>query len=254
MAELFVRSGSCSAQGRRPNNEDRHFVGGQVFIVADGMGGQDCGEVASGLATSVLSREIAERLSDAGPEGAIRQSVQMAHAAILDEGKRMPTTRRMGTTVVLAVLLNGRALVTGVGDSPALLARGGACRKLTEDHTIADALARKGTISPEQAKHSPYRNVLYKFLGCAEWTDGVELTEVAPEPGDRIILATDGLTGVVDDAEVALFAEQHSDPQACAEGLVKLALDRGSKDNVTCIVLAFGSHPSPSQGERVQPS
>ncbi len=239
MADLAVTVGSCTAQGRRPNNEDRLATGAGLFLVADGMGGQDCGEEASGMAVEVIPRAVASGLASGDAEAAIREGIIQAHRAILDAGKRMPSTRRMGTTAVLAVHVRDQVFVAAIGDSPAFLVRGGTARQLTEDHTIADALARRGTITHEQARQSPYRNVLYKFLGCAEWTDGVEVRPFSPEHGDRLVLASDGLSGILNEPEIAQTVRLHPEPQPCADALVRLSLERGSKDNVTCIVVAF---------------
>ena len=105
--------------------------------------------------------------------------------------------------------------------------------------SIADALARNGTLTPEQARQSPWRHVLYKFLGCAEMTDGPEVRPFTPEAGDRLVLASDGLTGHVTDEDFRACANRGAQPLEWADTLVRLALERGSRDNVTCVVVAF---------------
>ena len=242
MAEFVVHVGGCTAQGRRPNNEDRLVADPDrhVYLVADGMGGQDAGEEASGLAADRIPQAVADRLA-AGEEAseAVRNAIRDAHEAILDAGKKMATARRMGTTAVLAVEQAGQVFVAGVGDSPAFLVRAGSVEQLTSDHTIAAALARKGTITAEQAKNSPYNHVLYRFLGCAEMTEGVEVHPFQPQAGDRLVLASDGLSGILSHAELVATTAAHTHAQECADALVKLSLERGSKDNVTCVVVAF---------------
>jgi protein phosphatase len=129
--------------------------------------------------------------------------------------------------------------VAGIGDSPAWLIRGNTVEQLTIDHTVADALARNGTITPDQAKSSPWRNVLYRFLGCAEVIDDTEIRPFMPQEGDRLLLCSDGLSGFITHEDLLRERKQYPDPQAWADHLVELALQRGSKDNVTCVIVAF---------------
>lgn len=241
MAEkLVIHVGSYTAQGKRPNNEDRLYAKGHVFLVADGMGGQDSGERASGLAADIIPKVLNARLEARDDPGkAVQSAINEAHQAIIREGQQQQTSRRMGTTAVVAIESHDQMYVAGVGDSPAILIRGDKIEQLTVDHTVADALARNGTITPEQAKTSPWRNVLYKFLGCSEMTEGAEVRPFSPKAGDRLVLASDGLSGFVDHDDLRKGATQFADPQKWAEHLVALALERGSKDNVTCVVVAF---------------
>jgi protein phosphatase len=242
MAEFVIHVGSSSAQGQRPNNEDRFVAdqGRHVFLVADGMGGQDSGERASGLAAEIIPRAIRDRV-DAGEDAsrAVQEAIEEAHQAIVKEGQGQQSSRRMGTTAVLAVQEKDQVYVAGVGDSPAYLIRGDKIEQLTVDHTVADALARNGTITADQARVSPWRNVLYKFLGCAEMTEGAEVRPFTPEPGDRLVLASDGLSGFISHDDLRQGVHQFPDPQRWADYLVEVALQRGSRDNVTCVVVAF---------------
>ena len=242
MAEFVIHVGSRSAQGRRSNNQDRYVADPQrqVFLVADGMGGQDSGERASGLAAEIIPRVVRDRLSareDASR--AVQQALEQAHQAIVEAGLCQTPGRRMGTTAVLAVQQDDRCYVAGLGDSRAYLVRGDRVELLTVDHTVADALARNGTITADQARQSPWRNVLYKFLGCAEMAEGAEVRPFAPQAGDRLVLATDGLTNHVSEEDLRAGAARYADPQEWADVLVQTALDRGSRDNVTCVVVAF---------------
>jgi protein phosphatase len=245
MSKYVIHVGCRSEQGRRSNNEDA-FVADparHVFLVADGMGGQEHGEQASGLAAEIIPREVSARLQ-ANEEAcqAVRQALNQAHRAIVEAGQRQSGHRRMGTTAVLAVEQDDQVWVAGVGDSPAYLIRDNAVFKLTMDHTIADALARSGTLTSDQARMSPYRNILYRFLGCTEMTEDAEVSPLLPQAGDRLILASDGLTGSVDESDFLASVQRFPHPQAWADHLVQLALDRGSRDNVTCVVIAFDPH------------
>jgi protein phosphatase len=241
MAEFVVRVGSFSAQGLRPNNEDRFVADPQhhVFLVADGMGGQESGEKASGLAAEIIPRVLQDRLAQGTADDAMKAALAEANQAIIAAGSDQRVGRRMGTTAVLAVQKDDQVYVAGLGDSRAYLIRGDRVEQLTMDHTIADALERNGTLTPEQARNSPWRNILYKFLGCVEMTDSAEVRPFTPEAGDRLLLASDGLTNHVTHDDLRQSLARHPTPGEWAEYLVGLALERGSKDNVTCVVVAF---------------
>lgn len=242
MADYVIHVGCRTAQGKRKNNEDTFVVdpSRQVFLVADGMGGQDQGERASGLAAEIIPRVVTDRLAAHQAAGeAVRGALKEAHEAIIQEGQRQSASRRMGTTAVLAVQQQDQVWVAGIGDSPAFLVREGQVERLTIDHTVADALVRNGTITEDQARNSPWRNVLYRFLGCAEMTEDAEVKPFTPQAGDRLILSSDGLAGYISNEDLRQGAKAMQDPQTWADYLVQLALDRGSSDNVTCVVVAF---------------
>jgi len=242
MAEFAIQVGGRSAKGLRSNNEDCFVADPQrhVFLVADGMGGQDYGEKASGLAAEIIPRIVTDRLAaheDAGQ--AVQKALAEANQAIIDAGQAQAAGRRMGTTAVLAVQTADQVYVAGLGDSRAYLVRGDSVEQLTLDHTVADALERNGTLTSDQAKQSHWRNVLYKYLGCAEMTEGAEVRPFTPEAGDRLVLGSDGLTNFVSHDDLRQGVVQFPNPQEWADRLVELALQRGSKDNVTCVVVAF---------------
>ena len=242
MPHLVVRVGSRSAQGIRPNNEDRFHVDidQQLFIVADGMGGQERGEMASGMAVDIIPRALHDCLAcKESAEDALSHSFQRANQAIVDAGKDQPFGRRMGTTAVCALHQNDRVYVAGLGDSRAYLIRGNRVEQLTIDHSVAQALVLTGALTAEEARTSPYQHVLHKFLGCANLTDGAEIKPFTPEAGDRLLLASDGLTNHISDDDLRKGTLEYPDPQDWAEHLVSVALERGSRDNVTCIVVVF---------------
>ena len=147
--------------------------------------------------------------------------------------------KNMGTTLVLAVWRKGSAIlyVAGVGDSRAYLVRGQKIEQLTVDHSLAQALVEAKTISAAEAREHRFRNVLWKYLGTKEVGEGPEVKVVQLQAGDRFLLCTDGLSGVVSDDKLASFVREHADVQECADGLGQLALDSGSRDNVSCIVI-----------------
>jgi protein phosphatase len=242
MADFVIRVGGRTAQGKRPNNEDRFVADADnhVFLVADGMGGQDFGERASELAVAIIPRIVKDRLAahdDAGE--AVRVALAEANQAIITASRPQPTGKRMGTTAVLAVQQDKHVYVAGLGDSRAYLIRGNRVEQLTVDHTVAEALVRNGTLTRKQAMESPWRNVLYKFLGCVEMAEGPEIHPFEPQAGDRLLLGSDGLTNHVTDKDLIEGAARFPAPQEWAEHLVKLALERGSRDNVTVVIVAF---------------
>jgi protein phosphatase len=242
MAEFVIRVGHRTAKGLRSNNEDAYVVDKEhkLFLVADGMGGQECGERASGLAAEIIPKVVNDRLAaEQEPSRAVQDALAQANEAIVSAGRSQPVGRRMGTTAVLAVQKADQVYVAGLGDSRAYLIRGDRVDRLTVDHSVAEALVNSGTLTPEQARNSPWQHVLYKFLGCAEMAEGADVRPFTPEAGDRLLLASDGLTNHVSDEDLREGARQYPNPQAWADHLVPLALERGSKDNVTCVVVAF---------------
>ncbi len=244
MATLVIRVGYRSDKGIRPNNEDCYVVDPQnhVYLVADGMGGQEFGERASGMAADIIPRVVQDRLAhNDEPCQAVRSALAEANEAIIRAGRDQPMGRRMGTTAVVAICQNDQFYIAGLGDSRAYLIRGSRIEQLTVDHSVAQALQDQGTLTPEQARQSPWQHVLYRFLGCAEMKEGAEVRPFLPEAGDRLLLATDGLTNHVTEGDLRQGAHDYPDPQAWADHLVNLALSRGSRDNVTCIVVALDS-------------
>jgi serine/threonine protein phosphatase PrpC len=242
MADFVIRVGKGTAQGLRSNNED-FFVADpdrQLYLVADGMGGQERGEQASSLAAEVIARVVQDRLATREDgDQVVRQALAEANRAIISAARDQPEGRKMGTTAVLAVQKADQVYVAGLGDSRAYLIRGDRVEQLTVDHSVAKALEQSGTLTAEQARHSPWQHVLYRFLGCAEMAEGAEVRPFTPQPGDRLLLASDGLTNHITEDDLREGARRFPDPQAWVDHLVPLALQRGSRDNVTCVVVAF---------------
>lgn len=239
--------GKCSLLGNyRENNEDsievKQFPDLIVSIVADGMGGQAAGEIASKRAIEIIPRELrknlAPNLNAEGVKSVIRRAVVTANEEIMAMGALDKDMKNMGTTVTLAIWRkSGEIYVTGVGDSRCYLVREGQIQQLTTDHSLAQALVEAKTISAAEAKEHRFKNVLWKYLGSKEVGEGTDVAVVPVQHGDRFLLCSDGLSGVVLDEKLLEFIDQQSDMQACAEGLGQLALDTGSRDNVSCIMI-----------------
>jgi protein phosphatase len=206
------------------------------------MGGQAAGEIASKRAIEVVPRELKKSdLAEATSEEVrhiIRQAVVKANEEIITMGQLDRDLKNMGTTIVLAVWRKGEELfIAGVGDSRAYLVRDGRIEQLTVDHSLAQALVENKTISAAEAREHRFRNVLWKYLGTREVGEGPDVKPVPIRPGDRFLLCSDGLSGVVSDDQLLQFISEQPDVQQCADGLGQLALDCGSRDNVSCIVI-----------------
>lgn len=231
----------------RDNNEDRVVIDEKhgIFVVADGMGGQAAGEQASSLAIEIVPKELArvprEVLDPSDVRQAIKQAVLTANEAILRKGESDASTRNMGTTVVLGYCRGSKLFIAHVGDSRAYLVRKGECRRITTDHNLAQALFEANTISAEELDTHRFRHVLWKYLGSKEVGEGPDITDIDLEPGDRFLLATDGVTSTVSDASIAEILSEEPSPQVASERLVKLALDNGSRDNASCVVIHIES-------------
>jgi protein phosphatase len=199
--------------------------------------------VASKRAIEIVPRELKKHLSLAmGNEetkNIIRRSIVQANEEIMAMAALDRELKNMGTTIVLSLWRKGSSIlyVTGLGDSRVYQIRGRKITQLTVDHSIAQALVEAGTISAEDAKTHRYKNVLWKYLGSQEVGEGPEVKVIPIQAGDRFLLCTDGLSGVVSDDQLLAFVKDKAEVQDCADGLGQLALDQGSRDNISCIVI-----------------
>src|SRR5438128_1566744 len=217
---LALNIGKCTLLGNyRENNEDsidvKAFPDMTVCLVADGMGGQAAGEVASKRAIEIVPRELKKYLSGGvGNEETktiVRRAIVQANEEIMAMAALDRELKNMGTTIVLSVWRKGSALmyIAGMGDSRAYLVRNKKIEQLTVDHSIAQALVEAKTISAAEARVHRYRNVLWKYLGSKEVGDGPEVKAVTVQVGDRFLLCTDGLSGVVSDDKLLAFMRDH---------------------------------------------
>ena len=238
--------GKCSLLGNyRENNEDSFDVkvlpDMTICVVADGMGGQAAGEIASKRAVEIVPRELRKNLTPhlnaEGVKGIVRKAIVQANEEIMAMGALDKDMKNMGTTVVMAIWRRASELfVAGVGDSRCYLVRNKKIQQLTVDHSLAQALVEARTITAAEAKDHRFRNVLWKYLGSKEVGEGPEVAIVPLQANDRFVLCTDGLTGVIPDDQLATEVANATDMQQLAEHLGQLALDQGSRDNVTCVV------------------
>jgi protein phosphatase len=224
----------------RSGNEDSHLRGRTVFAVADGLGGHQGGEVASAMAVEPLGALDGRAFADADQAAeALTAAIRAANQAILQRGRSDPELWGMGTTVTAAAVAHDRVLqLAHVGDSRAYLLRKGApLRQLTTDHTVVAEAVERGLLTREQAAIHPQRGVVTRAVGL-DPDVRVDLPEpLELEPGDQVLLCSDGLTEVVDDDQIAgVLADQVDGGDACGT-LIAAANRAGGPDNVTVVLL-----------------
>ncbi len=235
----------------RSHNEDFFEIDRErdLYVVADGMGGHSHGEVASKMAVEAIQRFVrrAESEDDTWPftydsrlkrhSNVLKAAVRLAHDQVLSAIRDDGSLHGMGTTVVGCLMHNGTAALAHVGDSRAYRLRGGRLELLTEDHTWVNEQVVAGFLSKEQARDHPLKNVVTRALG-GETEVAVDVREIGLEPGDRLLLCSDGLTTMLDDGEIqdCLLAAEAAGECACRR-LVQEANARGGHDNVTVVLL-----------------
>lgn len=219
---------------RRALNEDTYHGDGGLglWLVADGMGGHEYGEVASAIARDVVVREV----HDGTP---LVQAIRIAAEEILRSPRHRQDALPMGTTVVAARVDGGRFEVAWVGDSRAYLSQDGRMVQLSQDHSYVQELIAQGTLDVEEARRHPQRKVVTQALGVTDPAQlDIEHITGQMSRGTQLLLCSDGLTEEVDDAAIAeILARPALTAQECADTLVAAALDHGGSDNITVLVL-----------------
>jgi protein phosphatase len=237
----------------REHNEDNLYTSNldaalPLYIVADGMGGQLGGEIASQMAIDAVPRELQKRnigeFRTTHVIKAIRESISDANQEIVAASAIQPQLSNMGTTIVLLVVRRGRAHVAGIGDSRCYRVRGNRAELLTRDHSMAQALAEVGTIRQEDVPTHRYNHVLYLYLGSREVDRGAtDVKVMSLLDGDRFVLCSDGLSGVINESEMAGILKDEPNAQRASQILVDKAVANRSRDNITCIVVNIGRLP-----------
>jgi protein phosphatase len=273
-SRVRVDVAALSHQGKvRSNNEDRYLAlragrfletlttnleeglvprefGDTVYgmVVADGMGGTAAGEVASRTAIATLLNLILNTpdwifgMDDPHMEEILHRTARRfreVNRAVIEQARSEPQLAGMGTTLTMACSFGAELFVAYLGDSRAYLCRQGSLRRLTRDHTMAQALADMGAISPQEIATHRLRHVLTHVLG-RDTGEKPEIKRTLLEDGDRVLLCTDGLTDMVPDAAIEGELNRHATAAEACRALVDLALERGGLDNVTVIVAGYG--------------
>lgn len=238
MIEPTLRWASRSDTGRvRLQNEDSVHADGDVFIVADGMGGHLAGEVASALAVSTIVEKCSGGVASLDQFG---EAVREANRRVIGESEADTNREGMGTTVVAVARMsdpnNPRLALANVGDSRAYLFDSSGIRQLSKDHSLVQELVDDGIIGPEDARHHPRRNIVTRALGIDPEV-AIDLWELALPIGSRILLCSDGLVDEVEEAAIAEVLTTEPDPEIAADRLIRMANDNGGRDNVSLVLL-----------------
>jgi serine/threonine protein phosphatase PrpC len=237
-AELgVVEHAALSDLGReREGNEDSFLERPPLFVVADGMGGAEAGEVASGTVV-----EVFEAAADAGElPDALEATVQTANGRIHAMATDDTSKAGMGCTTTAAYAAGGQLTVAHVGDSRLYRLRDGSFDQLTDDHSLVGGLVRLGQLTPEEAEHHPQRSVILRAVGV-EPTVEVDILHHELEPGDVYLVCSDGLTGMVRDVVIVETLGMFSSLAESAEMLIELANAAGGRDNITVALFRIGT-------------
>jgi protein phosphatase len=227
------RAGLSDPGRKRRRNEDSYVLEPPLFVVADGMGGAQAGEVASRLAASAF-REYHDA-DDLAPEERVTAIVQEANRRIYDRATGDRTVSGMGTTLTAALVSDGTITIGHVGDSRAYRLRNGALEQLTDDHSLVADLVRGGRLSPEEADLHPQRSVITRALGTDPEVD-VDTITVDAEAGDLFLLCSDGLTSMIGDDEIERILRDAGSLDDAAAQLVRAANSSGGEDNITVVL------------------
>jgi protein phosphatase len=242
----------------RSNNEDSVMANPVrgFAVLADGMGGYNAGEVASGMATTMLGSELDKAFLERDPssdvgggkswaEASLETQMGLVNSAIYQSSQTQPQYAGMGTTLVVAVFHDNRVTVGHIGDSRMYRLRGEEFRQITRDHSLLQEQIDSGLITPEQARHSQNKNLVTRAVGIDPEV-AAEIHDHEVLPGDVYLLCSDGLNDMVDDDEIAMtLGALSANLELCAMQLIQMANDNGGRDNVSVILVKVkGEYPA----------
>src|SRR5262245_31883990 len=231
---------------------------GHLFLVADGMGGHAAGEYASAMAVTAIQQFTLNTFKwFFHPGGADAQRVlaqfqaalREAEAQIFEMTNEHPDLRGMGTTVTMAYHLDGQLCIVHVGDSRAYMYEDGELRQVTQDHTLAADLLRRGAIKPDDVARHRLRNLITNVVGGNEALHFVESHALQLQAGDRLLLCSDGLTEMLSNGVIAETLKEEPDPEAACRSLVAQANEAGGRDNITVVIARFDAAAAPRNSE-----
>lgn len=214
----------------RATNQDNFYIdtAGKWAVVADGMGGHNGGETASAMAVDEIKKSMSQGVG-------LKESIANANAVVYKKSVESPELSGMGTTVVLCEILGGRANIAHVGDSRAYLYRDRKLKQITTDHSIVQQLIDSGTITSEQARYHPQRNLITRAVGT-EKNILVDYNTLDFGEGDCILICSDGLSSYVDESVIADILE-NTKTKETVDKLIAAAIESGGKDNVTVVLI-----------------
>lgn len=255
---LQVASGGASHVGMvRTNNEDCFRIVSPLtlFVLADGMGGEAHGEVASALAVETVVKHCLEGqenaaaplIGEAKPglsakSRRVLSAIHLANQKVFASAEEHPEQQGMGATLTVAWIDDAQLSIGHVGDSRVYLLRSGSLEQLTSDHSLVAEQVRRGILSASEAEQSNLQSVLLRALGTQPEV-AVDVEQVGLFPGDRLLLCSDGLTRMVTEPEIAGTLQAEPDPQRAADKLIELANESGGVDNITVIVVSIKAEP-----------
>ncbi len=245
MSLRVVDSAGVTQTGNvRRSNEDSYLMRSPLFMVADGMGGAQAGEIASRMCAEAFAE--ADLIGGSGAD-VLRQTILTANARILERSRTDPDAAGMGTTVTAALVADdGSITFAHVGDSRAYLLRDGSLQRLSDDHSLVGELVRKGELSEVEAEHHPQRSVITRALGTDDSVE-VDTFTVAAADGDVVLLCSDGLNTMVAEQTIADLLAADEPAATIARNLVRAALQGGGEDNITAIVFRVGDVDAEAQ-------
>ena len=208
-----------------------------LALVCDGMGGARAGNVASSMAVETFVEALQDWqtcIEDTG--GRLQQAAAQANTAVYRRAVSDPDCQGMGTTMVATLVRDKNAYLLNIGDSRAYCISGAGIEKVTRDHSVVEDLVRRGDITPEEARTHPHKNLITRAIG-AEVFVRADLYERILEPGDSLLLCSDGLSNVVSDQEMLYEVLHGGPPEECCRRLLDIALSRGAPDNVTVVLI-----------------
>ncbi|KQR51079.1 protein phosphatase [Leifsonia sp. Leaf336] len=235
------RAAAVSHTGKiRSNNQDSGYAGRELFVVADGMGGHAGGDVASAIAVNRIREADAEYETASEAEFALQSALIAANSLLAETVFEHPELTGMGTTVSALMRVGDEVAIAHIGDSRIYLFRDGELSQVSVDHTFVQRLVDSGRITEEEAMVHPRRSVLMRVLGDVDASPEIDTLILATRPGDRWLICSDGLSGVVKNDDLLAALASKDAPKQVADRLVKQSLDAGAPDNVTVVILDIG--------------
>jgi len=235
----LVENAALSHPGRkRRHNEDSYVEEPPLFVVADGMGGAQAGEIASGIVAAAFRRFGSEPIAP-GTER-LAATIRAANRQIFDRAQVDAQASGMGTTTTAALVEGDHVAIGHVGDSRAYLVRDGKLEQLTQDHSLVGELIRSGQLTPAEAETHPQRSVITRALGTDSVVE-VDTFTVESQPGDVLLLCSDGLTSMVDDGTILGLVSESATLDDAARALIKAANQKGGDDNITTVLFRIGA-------------
>lgn len=227
---------------KRQLNQDAIYTSEQpvgnlpnLFLVADGMGGHNAGDYAARMTLETVVKYIADS-AETEPDTIFGDAISVANSVVRDSAAKLPGLEGMGTTLVAASCEGNVLHVANVGDSRLYVVSGRKIKQITRDHSWVEEMVRRGGLGREEAKHHPDKNIITRAVG-AEDTVKIDFFHVTLEEGDLILMCTDGLTNMLEDDEIFNILEVSRDMVEKAEELVRLANERGGRDNISVVLI-----------------